>query len=569
MRRTSLHDAEARLRIVGLLVAVGSGLIIWRLFQKSVIEHPLYAARAESQYEVSKELPSQRGTIFAQDAELGQLVPLAASEERFDISVVPRNVKDKEAAATTLATLFGVEKADVLAKISNDKLYLPPLVRGVTKDKRNELVEQGFTGLLIEKRNERVYPENQIAAQVLGFVNREGVGSYGIEGYYDKDLRGTAGSVVGEKDTLGRIISTLQRTDPEDGVDIELTIDHNVQFAAERRLAQGIADAAATSGQIIIMNPANGEIVTMAALPSYDPNKYSEAASEPERFRNPSISTVYEPGSIFKPLVMAAAIDLGKIEPDTKETFGSSVTVQGYTIHTALDKAYGLETMSQVLQNSDNVGMVWVAGKMSNEEMHDALAKLGIDRPTSIDVQGEIQGSFRPARTWQDINRATISFGQGVTVTPLQMVRAWAALANGGTLVTPHLARRLVGQRGVDLVAEFPKTEGAIKPETSEKVRQMLVSVVDDGPYGRTRVPGYVIAGKTGTAQIANEDGGYSETDFTHSLMGFFPADHPQFVMLVKLDKPTSAPFAESTAGPIFHDLAQYLFAYYKIPPTR
>lgn len=564
-----VYNPDRRLKAFLLFVIGVSGVIVWRLFQKSVIEHPLYAARAESQYEVSKDLPSKRGTIFAQDAELGRLVPLAATEERFDISVVPKNVKDKSGAAHELATLFGLDEKDLLVKISTDKPYLPPLVRGVPKDQRDALVEKGFAGLLIEKRNERVYPENQIAAQVLGFVNREGKGSYGIEGYYDADLRGTAGSVVGEKDTLGRIISTLKQTDPENGVNIELTIDHNLEFAVERRLQQGITDSGAVSGQVIVMNPTNGEILAMASLPSFDPNKYADAAAEPERFRNTTISTVYEPGSIFKPLVMATAIDLGKVEPDTQETFGAYVTVQGYDIHTALNKAYGKETMTQVLENSDNVGMVWVSNKMTNDEMHDKLASLGVTQTTGIDLQGEVQGNFLPARQWQTINRATMSFGQGVSVTPLQMIRAWSAVINGGTLVTPHVVRSLSGQRGVSLSADLPTKTGIVSPETSAKVRGMLQSVVDHGPYGHARVPGYAIGGKTGTAQIADDTGHYSDTEFTHTFMGFFPVDAPQYILLVKLDKPTSAPFAESTVGPVFHDLSQYIFNYYKLPPIK
>ena len=563
------YNPTGRLRVLTMLVVAASGIIVWRLFQKSVIEHPLYAARAESQYEVSRELPSKRGTIFAQDAELGRLVPMAATDERFDVSVVPKNVKDKAKAAQTLATLLGLDEKDILAKVSTDKTYLPPLVRGITKDQRNAVAAEGFSGLLIEKKNVRVYPENQIAAQVLGFVNRENKGSYGIEGYYDSNLKGTAGSVVGEKDTLGRIISTLRKTDPQNGVDAEITIDHNLQFAVERRLQKGLDDSAAVSGQVIIMNPTNGEILAMAALPSYNPNSYADVASQPELFRNPTISTVYEPGSIFKPLVMASAIDLGKLEPDTEETFAAEVTVQGYQIHTALNKAYGKETMTQVLQNSDNVGMVWVAGHMSNEEMHDHLSSFGLDHTTGIDLQGETQGNLPPARQWQTITRATASFGQGVSVTPLQMVRAWATLVNGGTLVTPHVVRQLVGQRGVTVEADFPKIPGVIKQETSDKIRGMLVSVVDNGPYGSTRVAGYKVGAKSGTAQIADSTGHYSDTDFTHSMLGFFPADAPQFVMLVKLDKPKNAPFAESDAGPIFHDLAQYIFNYYKIPPTN
>ncbi|MBI2589979.1 penicillin-binding protein 2 [Candidatus Berkelbacteria bacterium] len=565
----SPHIVRQRLNILVGGVILIAALISWRLLQKGVIEHPLYAAQAENQYEISKELPSRRGTIYAQDYELGRRVPMASTEERFDISVVPRNVKDKPAAAQILATIFNLEKEEVLTAISNERLYLPPLVRGVPKEKRDEIVSQGFAGLLVEKRHERVYPENQLAAQLLGFVNREGAGNYGIEGYYDRELRGVSGSVVGEKDTLGRIISTLQKVAPEDGIDVELTLDHNVQFAVEERLYRGVEESGASGGQVVIMNPTSGEIIALGGTPSFDPNKFSEFASQPDRFRNPVIGTTYEPGSIFKPLIMASAIDLGKVEPDTTETFNKSVTVQGYEIHTALDKAYGNETMTQVLENSDNVGMVWVSGKMSNEELRNKLTSFGIDEKTGIDLAGEDAGLLLALPLWREIHRATIAFGQGVSVTPMQIVRAWAALINGGKLVTPHVVKAVTGERSITLAADAPIKEGVISQETSSKVRGMLESVVKNGPYGRTRIKGYRIGGKTGTAQIASDQGGYSETDYTHSLIGFFPVDEPKFLILVKLDKPKNAEFAESTAGPIFHDIAQYLFGYYKIPPTE
>lgn len=569
MQRRRSFDSDQRLNVLIWLVLIVGGFIVWRLFQKSVIEHPIYAKQAESQYEVSKELPSRRGTIYAQDAERGQIVAMAATEERFDILVVPRNIKDKPAAAKTLSEVFGLDQAATLEAIDNDKLYLPPLVRGATKAQHDLIVEQGFAGLYIEKHHHRVYPENQTAAQLLGFVNRDGQGNYGLEGYYNTMLRGEAGSVVGEKDTLGRIISTIQEIKPKDGASLELTLDHNLEFAIEDRLYQGVEDTQSASGQVIVMDPNDGAILAMAGTPAYDPNKFSEFAQESHRYQIQSIATPYEPGSIMKPVVMASAIDLGKVEPETEETFGSSVMVQGFTIHTALEKAYGRETMTQVLQNSDNVGMVWVAGKMSNDELRAKFVQFGFPDKTGIDLAGESQGSLLPLKDWREIHRATMSFGQGMTATPIQMVRAWAALINGGSLVQPHLVKR-VSVKGEPLESpDITPIPGVISPETSAKMRSMLESVVKDGPYGRTRVPGYRIGGKTGTAQIAAESGGYSETDFTHTLIGFFPADQPRFLLLVKLDKPKTDQFAESTAGPIFNDIAKYMFNYYKLPPAE
>lgn len=568
--RSTAVDWSSRLNILVGAILVVAGVLTWRLFTKSVIQHPLYAAKAENQYEVSKELPSRRGTIYAQDAELGSTVPVAATEERFDISVVPKNVKDPAEVAKVFHEIFGLDENEVKQKVTGDGLYLPPLVRGATKAQRDQILERAFQGLLVERRRARVYPENQVAAQVLGFVNREGSGNYGVEGYYDEELRGQAGSVVGEKDTLGRIISTVAEVKPEDGVDLELTIDHNVQYAVEERLYKAVEQTGAQSGQVLVMDPNNGELIAMAGTPSFDPNKYNEVPGDQQsRFANPLVSTTYEPGSIMKPITMAAAIDLGKVEPDTKETFGKSITVQGFEINTALDKAFGEETMTQVLENSDNVGMVWVAGHMSNEEMRDYFVRFGFEEPTGVDVQGETKGQLLALPNWREIHKATLSFGQGVSVTPIQMARAWAALINGGNLVTPHVVKRLIGEHEVVVEADAPIKGGIISPETSLKVRGMLQSVIDNGPYGRTRIPGYAIGGKTGTAQIASPEGGYLEDTYNHTLVGFFPADEPKYLLMVKLDRPNGGRFAEGTAGPVFKDLSQYLLNYYKIPPTR
>lgn len=568
-RRFATIEWTQRLSILIGVVFLATGGITWRLFTKSVVQHSLYVAKAENQYEVSKDLPSRRGTIYAQDFELGKTVPIAATEEKFDVSVVPRNVKDADRAVKALHSVFGLDEDAVRTVVTNGQLFAPPLVRGSSKQQRDQILEQGFPGLLIEPKRERSYPENQTAAHVLGFVNREGKGNYGIEGRFDAELRGEAGSVIGQKDTLGRLIGTVARVDPKDGADVELSLDHNVQFAIEQRLYKAVDDTNAQSGQVLLMDPSTGEIIAMAGTPSFDPNTYNEIKpDESYRFTNPTIANAYEPGSILKPVVMASAIDLGKVEPDTKETFGKSVVVQGYEINTALDKAYGEETMTQVLEHSDNVGMVWVAGHMSNEEMRGAFERFGLGQPTGIDLTGEEKGTVLPLKDWREISRATMAFGQGISMTPLQVARAWAVLINGGKLVTPHVVRRLISREGVTVEAEAPIQDGVIKPETSDKLRGMLQSVIDNGSYGRTRVAGYAIGGKTGTAQIAAPGGGYLEKTYTHSLLGFFPVDKPKYLLLVKIDRP-EAEYAESTAGPLFHDIAQYLFSYYKLPPDK
>lgn len=381
---------------------------------------------------------------------------------------------------------------------------------------------------------------------------------------------GKAGSVVGEKDTLGRIISTVSEVRPEDGNDLVLSIDHNVQYALEDLLAKAVEEYEAESGLFVLMNPKTGAIIAASGSRTYDPNHYSEIpVDETDRYLDPIISNVYEPGSIFKPLIMSAAIDYGKIEPDTEETFGKDVYVQGYRISTAEDKAFGKETMTQVLENSDNVGMVWVSGKMSNEELYNKLVDYGFASKTGVDLSGETLGYLLGLDNWHDINRATMSFGQGISATPLQLMRAWAAMINGGRLIQPYVVQKIIGKRGVAVEVEPQVEEGVISVETSAKLRVMLESVVAKGHGKLAAVKGYRIGGKTGTAQIASPEGGYLDGEFVHSFMGFFPADDPQFLLLVKLDKPKAKEFSASTASPTFGKMATYILNYFQVPQGK
>ncbi len=571
-KNSHLPDIANRISWLTLLVVFASGLVGYRLFQKSVLEHGTYKARAANQYEVSEVLIPKRGIILAQDGELQQAVPIASSEELFNISVVPKNIKDKQEASKIIATVFDLNEAEIFEKINNDKLYIPPIIKGVNKQKRDEIVAQGFTGLLIEREYKRVYPESFTAAQLLGFVNHEGAGSYGIEGYYNKILLGTEGKILGEKDTLGRVVLTKERVEPQNGASIELSIDHNVQFSIEKRLANTVEAFGAVSGQVIIMNPNNGEIIAMAANPTFDPNKFNEYVNQEGGlaiFQNPVVNTVFEPGSIMKPIVMGMAIDYGKVEKETTQSFGSSVYVAPHTISNALSRAFGRSTMADVIRNSDNVGMIWVANHMTNKEMYDGFARFGLADLTGIDLTGEVRGYLANHAGWRAINRATMSFGQGVSSSPIQMVRAWAALINGGNLVTPHVAKKITDENGRFQEVNYEVIPDVISEETSKTMREIGEYTVEKGFYGNVRLASHRIGAKTGTAQIAGPNGGYLKDAYIHTVMAFFPVENPQFLIMAKIDKPTKGNFAESTTGPMVQDIIKYLISYYKIPPDK
>lgn len=551
-----------------------------RLFVQSVVAHPETRAKAEDQYLVRQSIDPHRGKIYAADASAeieypGAIEktwkPLATNRRTYALSVVPRNLLDPREAAQILAPWVGLSAAELTEKFSSDALYLPPLRRGLSEDEKDQLTALKLRGLLLLEEEQRYYPESELASHVLGFVNAEKKGSYGVEQEYNEDLRGTGGEVVAERDVRGRLLSASSERPVQDGIDVVLTIDRNVQGFVEQTLKKALETYQATSGTIVLMNAKTGAIVSMASLPTYDPNAYRDVPREEQsRFLNPAISAVWEPGSIFKTVVMAAGLEHGVIEPDTEEVFAASVRVDNYDIYTAEKKAFGRETMTQVLENSDNVGMVWVADRMGNEKMAETIAKFGFNRTLGIDLPGEVAGNSPPVDQWRDIHRATMSFGQGISTTPLQIVTAMAALGNGGKLLQPHVVDQMIFPDGTRVPVEPKILEpNVISPETSAKITGMMVSVVENGHGKRAKVPGYAIAGKTGTAQIPSPEGGYYEDRHIGGFAGFFPAENPEFAMVVKLDEPKTVKFAESSAAPTFGEVAAFVLNYYRIAPTE
>ena len=542
-------------------------IILWiQFFERSVINHTNALADAKRQQITKEEIVPKRGTIYAQSND--GLFPIATTGEKYTITVVPKNTKDKQAASKMLAQNLGKDEKEIFDAINNEKLYIPPLAKRVEKGPAQKIIDGKIAGVVVIPEYVRYYLEGTLGAHALGFVNYENKGNYGLEGYYDEQLKGYAGSVIAERDRKGRYISIGSKTDAQDGDSLILTIDHNIQYNAESKLKDAIEKYGAQSGQIIIIDVKTGDILAMATLPSFDPNKFNEVKPEDQSiFLNPVISSVYEPGSIMKPIVIASGLDAGKIKPEDEETFGNMVVVQGYEIHTAQDKAFGKENITQILENSDNVAMVWVAGKIGNETLFEYFKNFGFGANFGIDSSGETTGKLLPLKQWRDIHRATMAFGQGISATPLQILMAYQAIGNDGILVQPRLVKSIVRSDGTKKDIEPKTLRSVIKPEIAEQVRRMLISVVERGHGKKAKVTGYIIGGKTGTAQIPKkEGGGYEENAHVGSFVGLIPGDKPQFAMLVKLDRPTNVEFAESSAAPTFGEVASFLLQYYHIP---
>lgn len=563
-----LQDWQKRLSVIITI----SGLIllsfVGRLYQKAVIEHDHIAQAAENQYAYRKEVIGRRGDIVTQEQE--SYYPLATNERRYQILAVPKNIKDREATAAKLAPILGITERDIFDKINNDKLYIPPLKRRLTRSDADKIAALHLRGVLLLPEMVRTYPEQGLAAQLLGFVNGDGKGNYGLEGVYDSSLRGETGYQVGEKDNQGRLISLGDEVKAKDGATLVLTIDREIQSFAEHTLAEALKKYEADSGTIIIMKPQTGDIVTMASLPSFNPNTYNEVPQDQQSlFINPAVSSVWEPGSIMKPLIMALAIDKGLVEPETEETFGASVRVLNHDIYTAEKKAFGRQTMTQVLENSDNVGMVWISNKLGNQGEYEGLTKMGFGQKPELKLGNVVGGSLPVVKLWNDLTRATVSFGQGVSTTPLQMVMAYSGLANKGIMMQPRLVSQVMDDKGT-LTEEAPKEIGRIvSEETSRKLGLMLESVVVSGHGKRAQVSGYRIGGKTGTAQVVNPEGGYFEDRHIGSFAGYFPISNPQYAMVVKLDNPKNVEFAESSAAPTFGEVAKYILFHKQVKPDK
>jgi len=576
-----VRSRSRRLNSLGALFIVLGLLFLIRLFDRQVIQRDNFAQEAEKQYYTKIDQPAKRGEIYIQDKDSQNLIdenksglfPVATDLELFNVMVIPRNVLDKKDTAQKLASVLGQEEKALFETIDVDKPYIPPLKKRISKEDADKISALNLKGVYLEGQYSRFYPENEFMAQVLGFVDYESRGRYGIEEYYDGVLKGEGGELTGLKDNMGRIIKVQQSAPGKDGASLVLTIDRTIQYMVEKKLKEAQEKYGAEGGSIIIADPKTGAILSMASTPSYNPNTFNEVDKDSQSiFLNPAVCLSWEPGSIFKPVIVSAAVDLKRLEPDSKPDdipggFKNFITVDGYEIHNSLDKNFGYETVTQILENSDNVGMVYVADKVGNEDLSNYLKKYGFGAKTGVDLSGEASGQVIPVKKWRDVNRATISFGQGISATPLQIISAYVDIANKGNSAKLHIVDKIIENNGEENEVDPAESQKIISDETAKKVTEMLVSVVENGHGKKAKVEGFRVAGKTGTAQIPKSDGGYEENQHIGSFAGYAPADDPKFVMLVKLNKPKNVEWAESSAAPVFGEIASWLLnSYFKVP---
>ena len=564
------------LRIVSILILLGAIAVAARLFVLQVLDYKYYSTLALDSHEIYKQLHPQRGNVFMQDTRVGKEYPVAINKKYYLVYAVPRDVPESDIATTTnfISRLFNFDKQKsdlLLEKLLKRKDPYEPIAKKIPEEEIKKIQESGLRGINFVAEEYRYSPEGILASGLLGFArsSEDGnlEGNYGIEGYWDQRLSGKSGFLAGERGALGSLIPTAGRIQKlaEDGVDLLLTVDRNLQYQACDRLQKGFEEFKARSASLVVLNSRTGAILAMCSLPDFDPNNYSDV-KDVANFNNTSIFTPYEPGSVFKPIVMSVALDMGLVNPFTVFTDSGERIINGHKIHNALNKKYGTVTMTEVLENSINTGMIWVAEKIGQTNFKDYMDKFGFGKKTGIELDTEAQGDVVSFGKSAEIYLANGSFGQGFTATPIQIAAAYAALANGGKMPRPYIVDEVRNKNGKTEKTDPETVESVISATAGKLITGMLISVVENGHGKIAKLDNYYIAAKTGTAQIA-KGGKYTE-DSNHTFVGFFPASAPEFVLLVKYEAPDRN-WAESTAAPVFKDVAKFILDYYGVPRDK
>lgn len=634
-KRGRKKERNNRLYVIMAIIFLLVGCVIARLYNLQISKYDLYVALASDQHQVYNKLEAKRGRIFVQNNKnfsANDLYPIATNKDFASAYAIPKEIEDPKMAAEKLYEIFDkneVEKEvdeliesddyflaiqkdldgwdkkeeeikefkevkreleielrqnkiidDYVKKLSKKGDPYEPIRQKISDEQLEQVKNLGVSGIDFIMENHRFYPENNIGSHMLGFVGftNEGIsGRYGLEGFFNEELSGRGGAVRTERSAGGEliIINDREYAKPLDGSDLILTIDRSIQFMACKALEEAAMRHGADGGSVIVMEPNTGAIITMCSWPDYDPNNYSDVESI-NIYNNPAIFDQYEPGSVFKVITMAAAIDSGNVKPETIYQDNGFLNIEGWPkpiknsdFETA--GAHGWVDMVKVLELSLNTGAIFAMKKTGIKEFADYVEKFGFGEKTGIELETEAVGNIVSLRAnnIRPVEAATASFGQGITVTPLQIISAFSAIVNNGILMQPYLVKEIITPSGKKVETRPKEIRRVISERAALLVSGMMVRVVDSGHAKHAAVPGYFIGGKTGTAQVADkEKKGYGDKT-NHSFIGFGPVDDPKFVMLVKLDDPKDVEFSASSAAPLFGQIAEFILNYYQVPKER
>lgn len=561
----SERGIQIRIRLFGALFVLAFLLVAGRAYYLQMVLGPDLQERAEQQHQKVVKLTPQRGTIYDRN---GDEMALSLAVE--SLYADPGQIAQADDTAKKLSKILELSESELRKKLKSGRSFVW-LERRMAPEKVEQIRDLRITGLHFVAEHKRYYPLSRIAAQVLGFTGVDPKGLEGVELEYDAVLQGEGGLLVSERDARGRGLATAGQSvrGGVPGQDIYLTLDRTLQYIAEKELADAVAEAEAVGGTVVILEPSSGRVLAMASQPDYNPNAVGNF--KPGEWRNRVVCDSYEPGSTFKPFLMASVLEEGVVNRGKKiDCENGRFYVGGKTIRD--HKPYKNLTLDEILKYSSNVGVAKLGKKLERERYYSYLRDFGFGQKTNIDLPGEVTGTLHPPSRWFEIDLAAISFGQGVTVTPLQLASATAAIANGGLLMQPYLVERVVDESGREQIFQEPNVRNrVISEKTAKDVRNMMVGVVDAGGTGaRAAVPGYRVGGKTGTAQKADPvTGGYSVDKRIGSFVGFVPSERPAMVIQVTIDEPKGSAYGSVVAAPAFSKIASQALRYMNIPPTE
>ena len=563
---TQQEMLRQRLPFIILGMVMLGGILLLRVISFQFPQDPRvireFAAQRDANAGRIETFEAPRGNIYDRNGN-----PLAVNTRRYRVGISPNIISNPARTAAELAAILNRDELEIYNIVTSDQPW-EPLAAELDAETWQQVNGLDLFAITVDRIHRRLYPQGVLGAQVIGFVGGTGEdarGYVGIESYYQQQL---AGRIRDQE------VSNIPFDVPQDpsstlgqGADLVLTLDRDIQFLIESELQLAVNATESTSGTIIVMNPRNGDILGMASYPTFDPNAYFDVPDE-RLLMNPAISQAYEPGSVFKVLTVAAALDNGTITPDWTYNDNGQLDIGGIRIQNWDDKAHGLVDVTQVLVQSLNVGAATIALEMGWEDFYDMIDRFGIGKLTRIDLEGEEDGILRAPdgviEDWSESDLGTNSYGQGVSVTPLQMLTAINAIANDGLMMQPRVVYQIVD--GETIIPSRPSALGRpVSEETARIVTEMMVAAVQEGLDEGAQLPGYTIAGKTGTSEIPGVVG-YLSDSWIMTFVGFFPADDPQISVLVKLDRPRSGRWASQVAAPVFQRLASRLVVLMEIP---
>lgn len=615
-------EKNSRINIMIAIIFVLGGLVILKLYDLQIGDYERYRDMATRQQQVSSKLEATRGRIFIEDSQVdGQndLYPLATNKQFATVFAKPNAITDEQKVAESLYEIINkslveneanqivltdmtiasqtpefktIKKELEINRIKEEKMkeYLRILSK---KDDPYELIAKKVDDEVLNKIKDakiegidyvleagRFYPEKNVGSQIIGFVGYVGdsrEGRYGLEGFFDRELAGISGSVKADRNAVGDLIifDDKDYNKAENGSDLFLTINRSVQFEACKKLSEAVLKHGAQGGSVIIMEPKTGAIIAMCSAPDYDPNNYKNVF-DINVYNNPVIFSQFEPGSTFKSITMAAALDQGKVTPETTYEDKGFVMVEGWPkpIKNSDYESFGghgKTDMTTVLVSSLNTGAIFAMEKVGPQMFSEYVKKFGFGEKTGVELETESPGNISNilSKKVKPINAATASFGQGITVTALQMINSYVTIANGGILMKPYIVKEIVNPNGEKISTQPKQVRRVISEKTASLLTGMLVNTVEKGHAKYAKVPGYYVAGKTGTAQVASSDSKGYGTQTIHSFIGYAPINDPKFVMMTLLNDPKDAKFAESTAVPLFGEIAKFVLNYYQVPQER